>query len=120
MLKTIISLTFASLTILASVPALANEQVADDQVCLDRAGIEVVADLADAQANCSSDYDCGYGNICEYGQCRPKQCWNDNQCFSWEQCDSGRCRRDPWATSCRTDSDCFGARICRLGYCKKW
>lgn len=114
MMKFILSLSVLATTVLA-----APQTLADDQVCLDRAGIETVADLT-AQVACSSDYDCGYGNICDYGQCRPAQCWSDNQCFPWEECDQGRCQRDPWATSCRTDADCFGARFCRLGYCKRW
>lgn len=114
MLKALLFIAFLALTLLVSPPASAA-----DEVCLDRQGIETVAELASAAA-CSSDYDCSYGNICEYSQCRPAQCWSDNQCFGWEMCTNGRCERDPWATSCRVDADCFGARYCRMGYCKRW
>lgn len=121
MFKVILSLTFAALTILSAAPVLADDLGSDEQICLDRAGVDAIADLTSAtQVNCSSDWDCGYGNICDYNQCRPAQCFSDNQCFSWEECDNGRCQRDPWATTCQVDTDCFGARYCRLGYCKRW
>jgi hypothetical protein len=112
MLKAFLSLIVTALMILAAIPAVASDNVNFVD--------ELISQSATAQVACSSDYDCGYGNICEYGQCRPAQCTFDSQCFPWEECSQGRCQRDPWAQSCRQDSDCFGARICRLGYCKKW
>lgn len=107
MLKALLSLIFAVATFVAVIPALAQEEVCADQ-------------SADAVAACHSDYDCGYGNICQYGQCQAAQCWSSNQCLPWEKCDNGRCERDPWAHYCSKDSDCFGGYHCWANYCKHW
>ena len=61
------------------------------------------------KSDCSSDSDCGTGQICDEinGHCDSDQCSNDYDCPFGEYCSNGTCKSD-----CSTDSNCGTGQIC--------
>src|SRR4051812_47175097 len=99
MLKILVSALFVTFAL----PVLAQQDVCNQQPATAVSAQQAPVAMS---INCVNDYDCGYGNICQYGQCQPAQCLSDNTCMPWEKCDQGRCQRDPWAYNCQTDQTC--------------
>ncbi|MFA6518958.1 MAG: hypothetical protein WCV93_04925, partial [Candidatus Shapirobacteria bacterium] len=69
-----------------------------------------------AQSACTSNADCPADKPnCDAGQCKGGSCRDDNDCASWEVCQSGGCRS---RSGCTRDSDCADGKRCNNGTCE--
>lgn len=62
--------------------------------------------------DCTTDFECGDGNVCVLGSCRAGQCNLDRRCPIGEMCD-----RTTYTCSGSPDNSCQGDDECPMGYC---
>ena len=68
---------------------------------------------------CTSDFDCGQGQVCASGMCRPGQCNREKTCEPGQICDpvTYTCSGTP-QVMCSGDPECAGMGLCKDGTCQ--